>query len=98
MLRDFAVLIKECGFVSWIARGADRLGSHERGKKFVSSHRFSNSHSESNFTGELKHVAKLDSATTVSRRFGHRSKLSCAGDHFDFLLLAAGYSGDYLDR
>src|SRR6185503_872401 len=48
MLLDFAVLINECGFLSWIARGAARLGSHERGKKFVSFHRFSNSHSESN--------------------------------------------------
>jgi hypothetical protein len=71
------------------------LGSHERGKKFVSSHRFSNSHLESNSQENLKHVAKLDSATIASRRFGYCSKLPCAGDHFGFLLLAAGHSINY---
>src|SRR3989441_472466 len=50
--------------------------------------------SEFNSQEKLRHVSKLDSATT-GRWIGNRSKLSSAGDYFDFLLLAAGHPGDH---
>jgi hypothetical protein len=67
---------------------------YPRRKGFVSSHQFSKlRNSETSSQERLKHVAKLDSAATSRRRFGNCSKLFSAGNHFDFLLLAAGNPG-----